>query len=242
MPAVQPKRPATSYFLFATEHRGAVAKSLGQAADRKSVSAALADKWKSLDPNQKKQYEEAWRQSKAEYDDNMRAFKESGGVVAPKAARGTRRKRGSGPASHPGGRNATLQEFSDEDFLAEIAHRLVKPGFAGLLAQRLSTSDQQGAKRRKAAVDGEERQREAGEPSEPGNLVLPTTTIEQAEQASVNAAEQEGFESWLAARWEKFKSLADGKSSKKIRAFGLQRWAELSDEKKQKWCKKEDES
>ena len=110
-------------FLFTTEHRGALAKSLGEGADQKSICATLSDRWKALDPEQKKQYEERARQAMAEYAEKMDAFREAGGVVAPKAARGSkaRRRRGGGPAPHPGGQErdstAALQEASDEDFL-----------------------------------------------------------------------------------------------------------------------------
>jgi hypothetical protein len=250
MSAEQPKKPASSYFLFASEHRGSVAKSLGEAADRKSVAAALSEKWKALDPKLKNNYEEKWRQAKVEYEESMKAWKEAGGVVAPRAARGTgtRRKRGGGPASQ--NRSATLEGISDQDFLAEMARRLVEPSFASLMAQCLCASDQPGAKRRRADSDGEGRQREASDTPGLGAPVLPTTieeiagevATEPAEQASVKAGEQEGFEKWLEARWDKFKSMADGTSKKKIRAYGLQRWAELSDAKKQKWCTNDDES
>lgn len=249
MSAEQPKRPTSSYFLFAIEHRGAVAKSLGEAADRKSIAAALSQKWKALDPEQRKSYEEKWRQAKVEYDEKIKAWKEAGGVVV-RAARGTgtRRKRVGGLASQH--HSATLHECSDQDFLAEMACRLAKPSFANLMAQCLCASDEPGAKRRKADADGEGRQREASDTPGLGAPVLPTTieeiagevAAEPAEQPSVKAGEQEGFEKWLTARWDKFKTLADGTSKKKIRALGLQRWAELSDAKKQKWCNNEDES
>jgi len=248
MSAVQPKRPASSYFLFAGEHRATVAKSLGEAADRKGISTALADKWRALDPKQKKQYEDKWRQAKTEYDENMTAFKEAGGVVAPKAARGTSRKRGD-PDGQNQNSSATLQEVSDEDFLAEMARRLVQPSFASLVARRVCASDQPAAKRGRAGADGEGRRRKASDAPGLSAPVLPTTeeiagevAAEPTEQAAIKVGEQEGFESWLAARWEKFKSLAGSESKKSIRAFGVQRWAELSDAKRQKWCNKDDES
>ena len=215
----------------------------------------MSDRWKALDLEQKEKYEERARQARAEYAEKMNAFREAGGVVAPRAARGSgaRRGRGGGPAPRPGGQKrdstAALEEASDEDFLAEMARRLVMPGFAGLMAQRVcAASDQPGAKRRRAAADGEGRRREASDsPGLGGAPVLPITAEGIAgeaaavpeEHASMKVGEQEGFERWLAARWEKLEALTDGKSKKKTRALGLRRWAELSDAKRLRWCSEE---
>ena len=89
----QPRRPPTSYFLWLSENREEIAKSLGTGKGP-SVSKKAGELWRQLTEDEKKPFEVQAKQLKSEYEKKMTLFKAQGGVVTKKRPLGEDSKDG----------------------------------------------------------------------------------------------------------------------------------------------------
>jgi len=76
--AEQPKQPMKSYFLYLEEHKAEFVKKAG--GNYKQGISQAAQAWKSLDAKDKLPFETKYKQLKEQYEKDMAAFLEAGGV------------------------------------------------------------------------------------------------------------------------------------------------------------------
>jgi hypothetical protein len=80
-PAVEPKRPQSSYFLWLNaEGREECSKALGGVKDIGKVGKLAGEKWKTIPAATKAKYEKINADLKVKYDADMKAFEAAGGV------------------------------------------------------------------------------------------------------------------------------------------------------------------
>jgi len=79
----EPKRPLSAYFLYNNENREKVQKELG-VKDFGPVTKTLSERWKNLPANVKASFDKKAADAKAQYDKDLAAFKEAGGVRGEK--------------------------------------------------------------------------------------------------------------------------------------------------------------
>jgi len=113
----QPKKAPTGYWLFLGDHREEIVKTLGTAKGS-AVSKKGGEMWKALGEAEKKPYEDKAKEMKAKYDEDLKAFKEDGGVVTRKARKGKEEKTKKDPNAPKkpagGGYGCYLAEHRDE--------------------------------------------------------------------------------------------------------------------------------
>ena len=85
---VQPKRPLSAYMLWLNENRAKIVKDLG-AKDVKAVSKAAGEEWGGLKDKDKQKYQKKADALKAEHEENLKAFKDAGGVVEARRKKST---------------------------------------------------------------------------------------------------------------------------------------------------------
>merc|ERR1719433_2088527 len=124
----------SSYFRYLQVIRPTVKERLGDQADnKKAVSVACADAWRRLDAEAKKKWDDEAKAARDTYNQQMKAFIDSGGTRAPKKESKRRKdikdeqvegdaKRSKGVKKEPG--EADLEQVSDEALLQEVAKRL----------------------------------------------------------------------------------------------------------------------
>jgi len=109
----EPKRPMSSYFLYANENREKVQKELG-VKDFGPVTKTLTERWKNLSANVKASFDKKAGELKAQYEKDLAAFKDAGGVVGEKrkaksdakkdkAAKKAKREANAGKPKRPAG-------------------------------------------------------------------------------------------------------------------------------------------
>jgi len=79
----EPKKPASAYFMYVNATRKAVQEEL-KTTDFGPVTKTQADRWKALDAAEKAKYEKQVADAKVKYEEELKAFKEAGGVVGQK--------------------------------------------------------------------------------------------------------------------------------------------------------------
>lgn len=72
----EPKKPKTSYFLFCDDMREQVSKELKEKNAAK-VSQELGKRWKDIDPEEKKKYDEMYANAKKEYAKDFAEYKKN---------------------------------------------------------------------------------------------------------------------------------------------------------------------
>jgi len=84
-PTGEPKRPASAYFLYVNATRDKVSAELGSKKFG-DVTKVQAERWKSLSADEKSKYEAEAAQLKVQYEKDVAAFEEAGGVMGQKRA------------------------------------------------------------------------------------------------------------------------------------------------------------
>jgi len=79
----EPKKPQGAYFLYVNATRKAVQEEL-KTTDFGPVTKAQADRWKALAAGEKAKYEKQAADAKGKYEEELKAYKEAGGVVGQK--------------------------------------------------------------------------------------------------------------------------------------------------------------
>merc|ERR1712105_307449 len=73
----QPRKPLSAYFIYQQHMREELKKSSNFCAPNKEVLGMLAEQWKTMDPDMKKEYEVKADLLKAEYDRKMIEFRKN---------------------------------------------------------------------------------------------------------------------------------------------------------------------
>lgn len=79
----EPKKPASAYFVYVNATRKAVQEELGETAFG-PVTKVQAERWKTMGDGEKAKYEKQAADLKAKYDEELKSYKEAGGVVGEK--------------------------------------------------------------------------------------------------------------------------------------------------------------
>jgi len=80
---MEPKKPMTSYFLFIQDNRENVQKELATK-DFGPVTKALTERWKNISASNKANFDKKAGDLKVQYQKDLAAFKEAGGVAGQK--------------------------------------------------------------------------------------------------------------------------------------------------------------
>merc|ERR1712012_167619 len=83
----QPKKPMTAYFMWMNEEGREETKKENPDMGITEVAKACGEKWKNIDEDVKKKYEDRHKEMKEKYDEEYKEWYESGGKEAMKEAK-----------------------------------------------------------------------------------------------------------------------------------------------------------
>eukprot|EP00746_Dinoflagellata_sp_MGD_P000786 gnl/MRDRNA2_/MRDRNA2_101422_c0_seq1.p1 gnl/MRDRNA2_/MRDRNA2_101422_c0~~gnl/MRDRNA2_/MRDRNA2_101422_c0_seq1.p1 ORF type:complete len:238 (+),score=59.70 gnl/MRDRNA2_/MRDRNA2_101422_c0_seq1:77-715(+) len=85
-----PKRPPSSYFLYAVDHRQSIKEKLEVGATTGAIASALGESWRSAPDDVKIKYSKKANKQKQKYEEDLQAFKDAGGVLPARKKRKTK--------------------------------------------------------------------------------------------------------------------------------------------------------